>query len=239
MSRCKNQPKLSHCFWKNLLLVCLLFILSSCQDFSPKNPNVSSTQASLEAVTPQLKAFDLEAENWQTIKGEGVSLSLPKTYRGGNPLRDFTAIEEALKGLDQGYQKRLQAIKQNLDQIVFMAFDARSITPDALTNVNILKQPIEADVTLENYLETAVEALEKTHKIEGEIITTQGEKSLGRIIATVTTEEGVAMKQLFYFQPEAETMWITNYTTPESEFQNRVSNFEQSIASLKSGSPNQ
>lgn len=233
MIRWKTKPKLSRDFLLNLLLICLVLTLSSCQSFSPKDPNVSSNQSNLEEVTPQLKALDLEAENWQTIQGEGVSLSLPESYRGGNPLRDLTEIEDALSGLDKSYGRRLQGIKQNLDQIVFLAFDARATTPDALSNVSILKQSIEPEITLETYLEKAVKTLEKTHKIEGEIITTQGEKSLGRIIATVTTEEGVAMKQLFYFQPETEVIWITNYTTPKSEFQNRVSNFEQSIASLE------
>ncbi|MDR9404519.1 MAG: hypothetical protein RI580_13880 [Halothece sp. Uz-M2-17] len=208
--------------------ILILMTLSSCQDFSPRNPQVSSnnpTSASLEA-------FDLSAENWQTMKGEGITLSVPETYRGGNPVRDLTNIETALTDLDQNYETRLQPIKQNLEQTALLAFDARSFTADALTNVNVVQQSLNQQTSLENYLATTVKQLQATHQIEEETIITHNQSSLGRIVANVTTQEGVSLKQLFYLQPQGETVWITTYTTPSSEFQGRLPNFEQSIASL-------
>ncbi|AFZ43077.1 hypothetical protein PCC7418_0862 [Halothece sp. PCC 7418] len=212
--------------------ILILITLSSCQDFSPRNPQVSSNHPSLDATSPSLEAFDLAAENWQTIAGEGITLSLPETYLGGNPVRDLTNIETALTDLDQSYEKRLQPIKQNLEQTVLIAFDARSLTANALTNVNVVQQSLNQQTSLEDYLAKTVQQLQATHQIEEETILTQNKSSMGRIIASVTTEEGVSLKQLFYLQPQKETVWITTYTTPSSEFQGRFPNFEQSIASL-------
>jgi hypothetical protein len=127
----------------------------------------------------------------------------------------------------------LQPIKQNLEQTALIAFDARSFTADVLTNVNVVQQPINEQTALEEYLATTVKKLQATHEIEEETMITQNQSSLGRILANVTTTEGVRLKQLFYLQPQGETVWITTYTTPESEFQSRLPNFEQSIASLE------
>ncbi|NBD16977.1 MAG: hypothetical protein GVY04_12795 [Cyanobacteria bacterium] len=215
-----------------LLGILVLITISSCQDFSPRNPQVSSNDQTVES-TPSLEAFDLAAENWQTIQGEGMSLSLPESYQGGNPVRDLNEIETAFTRLDEGYSKRLQPIKQNLEQTAFIAVDARSLTPDALTNVNVVQHPLPQETSLEDYLGQVAQQLRPTHQIEEETIITQNQSSLGRIVAKVTTEKGVSMKQLFYIQPQGETIWIATYTTPTSEFQGRLANFEQSITSLK------
>ncbi len=212
-----------------LLAIFILIALASCQNFSPKDPNVSSNSET----TLQLEAFTLEAETWQTLEGEGISISLPKGYQGGNPLRDLTEIESALNSLDTSYGRRLQSIKQNLDNLVFIAFDTRSLTPDTLTNLNIIQQPLEGSISLGDYLDQAIEQLEKTHKIEQEIITSSDRGEIARIVANKTTDNGVTMKQLFYFQPQEDIMLISTFSTPKSEFQSRVANFEQSIASIK------
>lgn len=213
--------------------VLILITLSSCQDFSPRNPQVSSSSPTLDSTSSSLEAFDLAAENWQTMAGEGMTLSLPETYRGGNPVRDLTNIETALTDLDQSYGKRLQPIKQNLEQTALIAFDARSLSADALTNVNVVQQPMNQKTSLEDYLAKTIKELQDSHQIEAEAIITQNQSSLGRIVANVTTEAGVNLKQLFYLQPQKETIWITTYTTPTREFQGRLSNFEKSIASLE------
>ena len=128
---------------------------------------------------------------------------------------------------------RLQPIKQNLEQTALIAFDARSLSADALTNVNVVQQPMNQKTSLEDYLAKTIKELQDSHQIEAEAIITQNQSSLGRIVANVTTEAGVNLKQLFYLQPQKETIWITTYTTPTREFQGRLSNFEKSIASLE------
>lgn len=213
-----------------LIAVCLFLTLSSCQNFSPKDPQVSSREEN----KPKLEALELTAETWQTIEGNGIRLSLPESYRGGNPNQDLREIEAALTELQESYGKRLRSIKQNVDNIMaLIAFDTRSLTPEALTNVNIVQHPLQESIDLETYFSEAVQQLQKTHQIEEQDLIAQNESSRGRIVAKTTTEDAIAMKQLFYFQPQSETVWITTYTTPAKEFQQRVANFEDSIASLQ------
>lgn len=239
-----------------LLAGCLVMILSSCQNFSPKDPQVSSP----DQTKPNLEALELTAQNWQTIKGEGISLSLPESYRGGNPNRNLPEIESALTELQQNYGRRLQTIKQNVENTALIAFDTRSLTKEALTNVSIVQHPLENSIDLEDYLSQAVQQLQQTHQVEEQNIITQNESSQGHIVASTTTAGAITMKQLFYFQLQIETptepenilqkflqslkqffnfqsqqknIWITTYTTPANEFEQRVANFEESIASLQ------
>lgn len=225
--------KLRHLFY--IFLIGFSFItLSSCQNFSPKDPNVTQNNPQLETVTPKLEAFDLTAENWEKLQGEGINLSLPKSYRGGNPTRDLLEIESALSNFGEGYSQRLQAIKQNLDNTVFLAFDTRSFEPNALTNVNIIQESFsQTETSLTDYLAQAEKQLQSTHQLEQQIVISDNESSFGRIVANVTTDQGRKMKQLFYFQPQNDKIFITTYTTPASEFNARLPNFEKSIASLK------
>lgn len=216
-----------------LVAVCLFITLSSCQNFSPKDPQVSSSGET----TPNLEALELTTDKWQTIEGNGIRLSLPESYRGGNPNRDLPEIESALTELQESYGKRLQTIKQNVENMALIAFDTRSLTSEALTNVNIVQHPLQESMDLETYLSQAVQRLQKTHQIEEQNLVAQNESSQGRLVASTTTEKDMTMKQLFHFQfqpAEANnTVWIVTYTTPANEFNQRVANFEDSIASLQ------
>jgi len=186
----------------------------------------------IEQANENLEAVAVNKPNWQTMEGQGVSLSLPEGYQGGNPIVDLQSIEEKLANLDAS--QRLKPIQNNLEQIALIAFDTTNFSDNNwLTNVHVLNHSWQESMTLENYLSQAVAELESTHQIEQQNMMNQGQSSIGRILTTVTTSEQVKIKQLFYFQPQQDKIWITTYTTPASEFQQRSANFEQSIATLE------
>ena len=211
----------------SLFLILLLIPLTSCQNTPPDEAAVP------KQANTTLEAFDLTTEDWQTLEGEGVSLSLPASYRGGNPNRDITEIKSTLANVNSNYSERLQAVQQNLEGIALIAFDTQFFEADSLTNVNVMQKALAEAINLDNFLSQTVRELEATHNITEQDIINQNNSSLGRILTTVTTEKGQDMTQLFYLQPQAETMWITTYTTPSSEFDQRVKNFEESIATLE------
>lgn len=216
----------------SLFLALVLITLTGCQNFfSPEDPNVASPN--INETQTELEAWDLKAENWQTLEGEGISLSLPETYRGGNPTRDLIEIESALNEIDENYGKRLQAIKQNLDHTILIAFDTKTLEADSLTNVNVVQQSLSKKMVLDRYLSEVVKKLQPTHNIQIQAIINNNENKIAQIVANTTTDEGVTIKQLFYLQPQEDTVLITTYTTPESEYQGRLPNFETSIASQK------
>lgn len=211
----------------SFFLIVVLITLSSCQ----ANTSEETKTTSLSQADTTLEAYDLTAEDWQTLEGESLKLSVPASYRGGNPNLDLSEIESTLEQVNGDYSQRLQAVQQNIDEIALIAFDTQFFEANTLTNVNVVQYPKE--ITLDKYVSQAVGELEATHNIEEQKMMNSNDTSIGRILTTITTKEGIDMTQLFYFHSGVESIWITTYTTPSSEFNQRVNNFEKSIASLE------
>ncbi len=214
----------------SFFLVVVLITLSSCQQVDSEDNNPPTTGSEPGA---SLEAYDLTADNWQILEGKSLKLSVPASYRGGNPNLDLTEMESTLEQVNGDYSQRLQAVQQNLDEIALIAFDTQFFEADTLTNVNVVQYPLEEEISLDKYVSQAVGELEATHTIEEQEMVNRNGTSMGRILTAITTEEGIKMKQLFYFHSQGETIWITTYTTPSREFDQRVNNFEKSIASLE------
>ncbi|QDZ38790.1 hypothetical protein FRE64_01840 [Euhalothece natronophila Z-M001] len=214
----------------SFFLVLVLITLSSCQQIASEDNPTAMTVSEADA---SLEAYDLTTEDWEMLEGESVKLSVPASYRGGSPNLDLTEIESTLEQLNGDYSERLQAVQENPEEIALIAFDTQFFESDTLTNVNVVQHELDEEISLEDYLSQAVSNLEATHNIEEQEIINNNDTSMGRILTTLTTEEGVEMTQLFYIHSQPEAMWITTYTTPSSEFEQRVSNFEESIASLE------
>lgn len=213
----------------SFFLIVVLITLSSCQ----ANTSEQATTTSLSQANTTLEAYNLSTEDWQTLEGKSLKLSVPASYRGGNPNLDLNEIESTLEQVNGDYSQRLQAVQQNIDEIALIAFDTQFFEANTLTNVNVVQHPLEEEITLDKYLSQAVGELEATHNIEEQEMMNSNDTSMGRILTTLTTGEGIDMTQLFYFYSGVESIWITTYTTPSSEFNQRVNNFEKSIASLE------
>ncbi|MFP4132635.1 MAG: hypothetical protein ACLFQP_08770 [Halothece sp.] len=214
----------------SFLLVVVLITLSSFQQVTSEDNNSPTNGSEPEA---SLEAYDLTADNWKTLEGKSLKLSVPATYRGGNPNLDLTEIESSLEEVNGDYSERVQAVQQNIDEVALIAFDTQFFEDNTLTNVNIVQYPLEEEITLDAYLSQAVGELEATHNIEEQEMVNRNGTSIGRILTTITTEKGIDMTQLFYFHSGKDRIWITTYTTPSREFDQRVNNFEKSIASLE------
>ena len=203
------------------ILICLLLLGSiiGCTQTTPE-----ATQTSPPMESPQA--------GWKNIVGEGIILSLPQSYEGGNPSTEIDEIEEKLTGINPSYTQRIQTIKQNLTAIALVAFDSQSDSPRPLTNVNVTAQKVDQGVTIEQYLDRIANQLPSIYEIEVKEVLSIDQYQAGRMVTTVEAEE-TPFKQLIYTVKNNDTFWVVIYTTTTEAFNQQLPNFEKSIQSFR------
>jgi hypothetical protein len=219
--------------WGSLAGLLLLITSVGCNQTTPQATESPQAVISPQAIaSPQTTASpqptDPSAATLKEIQGDGVALSVPANYEGGNPSTDLDEIAADLKAIDPNYEARIQAIEQNAETIALLAFDTQQSSSGFITNVNVSQQEVPAGITLEQYLQTATQQLSTQYNVLEQNIESQGEYRMGKIIAQPKTEQ-VPIKQLFYVVQQGETFWLVTYSTTQSEFDQRLPNFEQSI----------
>ncbi len=204
-----------------VIFICLL-LLGSIVGCTQTTPEATQTSPPIES--PQA--------GWKNIVGEGIILSLPQSYEGGNPSTEIDEIEEKLTGINPSYAQRIQTIKQNPTAIALVAFDSQSDSPRLLSNVNVTPQKVDEGVTVEQYLDRTASQLSSIYEIEAKEVLSIDQYQAGRIVATVEAGE-TPFKQLIYTVKNNDTFWVVIYSTTADAFNKQLPNFEKSIQSLR------
>jgi len=181
---------------------------------------------------------------WTVIKGEGVALSLPQEFVGGNPGRELDKITEQLKTIDPNSEKKLLGIKQNPTAVSLLAFDPNktktpipnSLNPNniEITNVNITNQALPQNATVNSIMENDIQELTKAYQvIENKIVSINQQESAR--ITVFIAKSSPEIKQLFYLIPRVKEkkVWVVTYTTLSQEFDRLLPVFEESIGTLQ------
>ncbi len=170
--------------------------------------------------------------DWKQISGDGVFLSLPENFEGGNPQTQLDQLEAKLATVDPRYGDRIAVIKQNSKGIALLAFDLQSATSGIITNVNVIKEELPQGTTMEASLAAATSKLGLVYEILDQKLTYLDENQVGRIVAEANSE-GMRIKPLFYLIPDGNTIWLITYSTTAEEFNQRLPYFEQSIQTFR------
>lgn len=231
------------------ILICLLLLGSTlgCGKATPEatkapqatqgTENADSTPSETTAQSPspttaQSPSSTTPQSGWKEIAGQGVALSLPANYEGGNPTTDLDEIGNKLKAIAPSYAERLEVLKQNPEAIAFLAFDPQSAKSGFLTNVNVTKEAVPADVTVEQYLQAASKQIAGQYKILEQKTISLEQYQAGRIMAEAKAGE-ITIRQLFYAVKDDKNFWLVTYSTTGNEFEQRLPSFEQSIRTFK------
>ena len=207
------------------LLVCLLLLSTAVGCGQTTKPQSTTSPQAASPSSP-----DSPQAGWQTMQGNGVRLSLPASYEGGNPSnpKDLDAIAQKLKAIDPKYANRIESLKQNPSALNLLAFDTQKAKSGFLTNVNITAEKVPAGTTVEQYLDAAVKQLSGQFQVVDQKVVSLEKYQAGRVVAE-TTAGGIPIKQLFYFVQNGNNFWLVTYSTSKNEFDQRLPNFEQSI----------
>jgi len=203
------------------LCLLLLGVVAGCGETRQLNP--TSSQPSATSASPE--------SAWKTLKGNGVALSVPETYAGGNPKTDLDAIAQKLKQIDPDYEKRIESLKNDPSAPALLAFDMQSAESNFPTNVSVATQKVPQDLTVEEYLDAVVKQISNEAKVIDQKVVSLENYQAGRIVTESTIGE-IAISQLFYLIKDDNKFWLVIYATTSGEFQERLPNFEKSIRSL-------
>lgn len=197
---------------------------------------LTGCQNAVDSETPENTVNSTETQSeWKTIQGEGVSLSLPPEYEGGNPSTDLDELEARLNELGSEYAQQLQAIRENPAAIALLAFDP-NVTPEAqITNVNVIPVEKPSEVSLEDFTRQTAEQLSTGVAVVEQGVVEVSDREVGRIIVQDEVEN-TTIQPLMYFVPDEERFWIVIYATTAAQFEQRLPDFEKSIQSFSSES---
>jgi hypothetical protein len=198
----------------------VLIALMGCENATTTSPQPPEVSSNVDAQS-----------DWKTIEGEGVSLSLPSYYEGGNPSTDLEEIEAKLSELGPEYSQQIDAIRQNPAAIALLAFDPQMTTPGQVTNVNIIPVVKPEGVTLQDFVAKTAEQLSAGVEVIEQGVVQVNNNDVGRIIAQDEVG-GAVVKPLMYFIPDEERFWVAIYATTANEFEQRLPDFEKSIQSF-------
>jgi hypothetical protein len=206
------------------LLICLLLFgsLLGCKQTAPTAQTPTSTAAS---------PAETEA-GWKTIQGEGVVLSVPPGYEGGNPSTDLDRIETKLKEAGADFSAEIQAIRQNSKAIALLAFDPKGATSQRITSINVTTLEMPQEIELEEFLKLASQQLASGAEVLEQKIIPLNQDRAGRIVAKAKLGQ-TEVQPLFYLVPDGKKFWVITYSTTADEFDRRLPNFEKSIQSFK------
>lgn len=207
-----------------LKVVLIGLVLVSCLVACGQTTTTTTTEDAPQADVPVEEA----PTGWQNMIGDGVVLSLPARYEGGNPSQDLDDISEQLQAIDPAFTQRVEAIKQNAGAIALLAFDPQSTQSGTITNVNIIKEELPEGTTVQQSLDAAAGKLALVYEIIDQKVVSLPNYEAARIVAQADSGE-TQIKPLFYLIPDGETFWLVTYTTTAAEFNQRLPNFERSI----------
>jgi hypothetical protein len=190
------------------------------------------TQA--KAATATLAPTEASIAGFKNFLGEGLSISLPDTFIGGNLGTDLDLIIANLKKLGSDFSQTVTLIEQNRSLFVLWAFDSNMNDTKFLTNVNIIKQPVLSSITLQMMMDATAQSLPAQFTVTESKIVTLGPNKAGRIQVAATVQ-GTDVKEVFYLVMDSEhsMMYAITFATSVGEFDKRLPVFDQSVSTFK------
>ena len=208
-----------------LILSCVL-LLSSIIACSP-TPTESSNQSNETPTTPVVIPT-----GWKNFIGNGVSLSLPSQYEGGNPGTDIEQLQSKLEAVNPSYTERIEPIKQRTKTIALIAFDPQKSETETITNVSVIQEKLPENTDSKTVINDALEKISLVYEIVETKDVAVNNYQAKRIIAEADSQ-GILIKPLLYLLVDNDTLWLVTYTTTATEFEQRLPNFEQSVKTFR------
>jgi hypothetical protein len=177
-------------------------------------------------------------EKWQTFKAPGVELALPENYRGGSP--NTTGLQTLIKGirsLGTDYEQIASMVEQNPSTFLLIAVDPKPDRTGGVTNVVVSAVKVPETVTVEAYIDAAVQSLPTPIRTIERKTVQVGQIPAGRLVTEASlpssSAQTDALRQLIYVIKQGTTLWTVAYSTRAGDYQQRLAMFEQSIQSFK------
>lgn len=173
-------------------------------------------------------------EGWKQFTGEGFSIYLPSTFRGGSDAPDLAAAAEMIR--DTGNEFLASTVETS--NYLLFALDS---SDNFSTSVNILNEQnsVIGDMSLTEYVDLSISNIAKVagFNIKESVAANIPGFEAWRIESDIDNMAifGVpgTTTLLQYILKEGDTAWILSYGSPAKSFQSHVNDFETSVKTFK------
>lgn len=215
---------------RNMGLIVYLLLLSVAVGCGKTTPEATTSPSA--GVVPSTAATSSSGATTQTslkkIQGDGVELSVPTDYEGGNPSKDLDSISQKLTAINPQYQKALEPLKKNPSAVSLLAFDLQSAKSAQPTMINVSKRKVPAEMSVEQALNKATQQLQPPYQVLEQKVVPVEKYQAGRILVQVPAPKP-QVKQLFYIIKNGNTFWVVTYVSSVDKFDQLLPTFEESI----------
>ncbi len=218
-----------------VFIACLSMVITlvGCGEAAAPEPTAVPTPTPQPTATPTPEPTSTAPpipgwEGWEKFEGGGVQLWLPGSYEGGDLSDHPDVVVESLRSLGPDFEDTAQMIEQNSSEFVFWAFDLEIGDSGLLTTVSVGVEQVPSDLAIDAYLDTVMEQLSSQFREVKREIVPLGHYEAGQIVVE-SSVSGVDAKQIMQAIKDGSTIWVVNYSTGASEFDERLPDFERSI----------
>ncbi|HSV86415.1 MAG TPA: hypothetical protein VLH85_07560 [Levilinea sp.] len=202
------------------------------------NPTLSPTPAPTitPSITPSptitLVPTITPIPGWSLIHGDGVSLWLPDSWRGGNLQQDLDQFLADVAGEAAVIQQYAAVLEQNREVINLWAFDSGTTGHFHLTNVNIGREEVGDQVTVDIYIDAINRNLPENFTITGRDVQMIHGIPGGSIDVDVLLN-GLLIRQIMYILKVDNVMWLVTFAATYDTFDAYLAIIEQSMQTLE------
>jgi hypothetical protein len=169
---------------------------------------------------------------WRIFEGRSLSLWLPETFIGGDPGQDLDAMLAELRRLGGRFAESADKLQADPGSFQLWVFDSAATVSGAVTNMTVIQEEVPADVTMQQYLDAALDFF----PVEMRILQS-GTLSLPRYpeaakLVIETEVEGLALKEVVYLVKHGTTVFVITYATGAQDYDALLPTFEQSMSTL-------
>lgn len=187
--------------------------------------------SSQEKPFPTPIATTIPIPGWHILNGNKVNIWLPKSFDGGNPKTDAQQIISRLHELGPNFNQIAQVLQSNQGVIDLLAYDTEANDVGLVTNVVVNEESVPESIEINSYLNSLASHLPKQYEVLEQGIIPSEKYPTGRLVSVFNSPNG-HIKQVLYVFKKSRSIWRLVFTTPESEYVQRTSSFDQSAISI-------
>lgn len=195
-----------------LVVLYLVLILTACTQSQQTIPTPMPT------ITP--------IPGWHKISNEGFEIWLPESFIGGNNLDADKIIEQMVK-LGPEFEQQANSLKASKTSFLIFAFDKNKEDTGLITNMIVSKETVPGNISVIKYVETIGSRLSKPYEVIEKNSLSSGRYPIGILITRVNTPQIGEVSQVMYAIKNGGAVWSLVFTTPSSQFQERLQVFEE------------
>lgn len=215
-------------------LLYLTLVLSACtqqQESKPIPLPSDFTPVGLPAEWTATPSEPTPIPGWIIFEGEGVNLSLPPNFIGGDPVAKRQEVIDLIRTLGPEYESYVETVEQNQSGMILVALDLES----AQSIVGVTRREIPPEMTLDEYLNGFLSAL--VEEVPGILVIDRSkvrrdDDTFGRVVLEIVAGEGIS-RQLSFVILEGGMVWTVSYASPLDRFEEMVPTFDLSVLTFK------